>query len=324
MSVTARVRRVGQGVLARSIGVDTRKSFLGVPIDCLTLSETSAIAEHAMRTGRLVQHSCINVAKFVAMQSDEMLADSVRSSHVVSVDGMGIVWAARLLNLDVPERVAGIDLMDSVLRLCAMNGYRPFFLGARQNVLRTATSKALAHYPGLQFAGWHHGYFKAEEEADVVATIRNSGADCLFVAMPSPRKEQFLAQHRTHLGVPFIMGVGGAADVLAGYVRRAPNWVQAIGLEWLFRMIQEPRRLGPRYLRTNTAFGMLLAKALIVDRASRWAKRMGSRAVVIVALFPIAGLSYGSIDQRLSSNATEEPFRLTSVYDFSAQTGFCT
>ena len=175
---------------------------------------------------------------------------------------MGIVLAARLLGIGVPERVAGIDLFERLLDLCARRGYRPFFLGARPEMLGQAVATVQARHPGLLFAGYRNGYFSASEEGGVVTEIAESRADCLFIGMPTPRKERFLARHSEALRVPFVMGVGGSFDVLAGFVRRAPVVVQALGLEWLFRMAQEPLRLGPRYLKTNAAFAAILARAL--------------------------------------------------------------
>jgi N-acetylglucosaminyldiphosphoundecaprenol N-acetyl-beta-D-mannosaminyltransferase len=240
-----------------------RSSFLGVPIDCLTLSQTIAAVDLAIASRQTLQQVCLNVAKFVAMRRDPELDCDVRSSHIVSVDGMGIVWAARLFGVGVPERVAGVDLMEGVLALCQAKSYRPFFLGARPAVLQRAMANAEGQFPGLEFAGARHGYFMPEEEPAVVAEIRSSAADCLFIGMPTPRKERFLASHRDQLGVPFIMGVGGGLDVLAGYVRRAPLLIRQIGLEWLFRTAQEPRRLARRYLVTNAVFAAIIAKPLI-------------------------------------------------------------
>ena len=245
-----------------------RRDFLGVPIDCLTLAETVAAADAAMRNRTMLRQVSINVAKFVAMRQNPELDQDVRSSDLVNVDGMGVLWAARLLGLDIPERVAGIDLFESVLALCAAHGYRPFFLGARQEVLERAVAAARARHAGLLFSGWRNGYFSGDEEGGVVSEIKAAHADCLFIGMPTPRKERFLASHGGELGVPFVMGVGGILDVLAGAVRRAPPLIQAIGCEWLFRMVQEPMRLGPRYLKTNAAFAGLLLRALVRKRLS--------------------------------------------------------
>jgi N-acetylglucosaminyldiphosphoundecaprenol N-acetyl-beta-D-mannosaminyltransferase len=246
-----------------------RQDFLGVPIDCLTVAETIAAADRAIRARQTCQHVCLNVAKFVAMRTNAELDRDVRSSHIVSVDGMGIVWAARLLGITVPERAPGVAIMEGVMGLCAVNGYRPFLLGALPDVLQKSIANVPSRFPGLELAGSRDGYFRPEEECEVVAAIRSSRADCLFIGMPTPRKERFLARYRHELGVPFIMGVGGGLDVLAGHVRRAPPFIQAIGLEWLFRTVQEPRRLGPRYLRTNMVFAGVMAKALILTFLSK-------------------------------------------------------
>lgn len=240
-----------------------REDFLGVPIDCMTMNETLGAVDGAIAERRLLHHVSLNVAKFVAMQSDAELARDVRGSHVVGIDGMGIVWAARLLGIAVPERVPGIDLMSGVLALCAEKGYRPYLLGARAEVLDAAVAALKRQHPTLTLAGWRDGYFKPAEEAGIVEGIRAANADCLFIGMPTPYKERFLAAHRERLGVPFVMGVGGSFDVLAGHVRRAPKAVQAAGGEWLFRLVQEPRRLAPRYVRTNLAFAGILAAALL-------------------------------------------------------------
>jgi N-acetylglucosaminyldiphosphoundecaprenol N-acetyl-beta-D-mannosaminyltransferase len=248
---------------AERIDACVRHDFLGAPIDCLAMAETLSAVDAAMQQRRRLHHVCLNVTKFVAMRSDAELARDVRSSDLVSVDGMGIVWAARLLGIRVPERVAGIDLLENVLALCAAKGYRPYFLGAQSAVLEAAIAQTRRRYPTLVFAGSRNGYFRPEEESAVVAAIRESGADCLFVGMPTPLKERFLFRHREILGVPFVMGVGGSFDVLAGHVRRAPQPLQKIGLEWLCRLLQEPRRLGPRHVKANAAFAAILLKALL-------------------------------------------------------------
>lgn len=259
-----RPAEVGDGDRAPGLASQrARQDFLGVPVDCLTLEQTVAVAERAMRGRHTLRQVSINVAKFVAMRQNPELDADVRSSDIVNIDGMGIVWAARLLGLSIPERVAGIDLFESVLALCAKEGYRPYFLGARPEILECAVAEATVRHPGLLFAGSRNGYFAANEEEGVVSGIKASHADCLFIGMPTPRKERFLAKYGKELDVPFVMGVGGSLDVLAGRVRRAPRMVQAAGFEWLFRMVQEPMRLGPRYLKSNAAFARILAMALV-------------------------------------------------------------
>ncbi len=243
-----------------------RASFLGCPIDILTMAETAEQAAIAMRSGRRLQHVALNVAKFVNMRKDPCLRDDVASSDLVGIDGMGIVVAARLLGLPVKERVTGVDLFKEVIRICAMEHFRPFLLGATPQVLQKAACAIKAEYPTIEFAGLRDGYFSREEEKEVVDQIIQSRADCLFIAMPTPRKERLLARYRDSLGVPFIMGVGGTFDVVAGHVKRAPKIMQLWGLEWLYRVYQEPGRMWWRYTRTNTLFAIILIRAFL-DRA---------------------------------------------------------
>ena len=240
-----------------------REILLGCPIDILTMDETIERAHEAMRSRKRLQHVALNVAKLVNMRSDPVLAADVMSSDVVGIDGMGIVWAAHCFGLPVKERVAGIDLLTQILILCAEEGLKPYFLGATNDVVHRAAKQVLKKYPKICFAGVTDGYFKAEDEIEVVRQIRDSGADCLFIGMPTPRKERFLARHRDELNVPFIMGVGGSFDVLAGEVHRAPAGMRAHGFEWLYRVYQEPRRMWWRYAKTNTLFAGILMKAIV-------------------------------------------------------------
>ncbi|MBC8239587.1 MAG: WecB/TagA/CpsF family glycosyltransferase [Alphaproteobacteria bacterium] len=234
---------------------------MGTPLDLLSMAQTVELAEGAMASGQHIQQVVINVAKLVNMRSDPDLHQDVLQSDIINIDGMGILWAARLLGHKARERVAGIDLMEALIAGCARHGYQPYFLGASEVVLQRAMARLRSDYPALRIAGCRSGYFTQAEEEQVVADIRDSGAHCLFVAISSPMKERFLRRHRDHLGVPFLMGVGGSLDVVAGQVRRAPPWMRQTGLEWLYRLIQEPRRMWRRYLVTNTIFlGLLLAE----------------------------------------------------------------
>jgi N-acetylglucosaminyldiphosphoundecaprenol N-acetyl-beta-D-mannosaminyltransferase len=244
-------------------------SFLGVPLHPLTMGETLAAVAAAMRDRCPLQHVALNVAKLVNLRRDAELRADVFGADIVGVDGMGILIGARLFGIHVPERVAGVDLMERILALCAEQGFRPYLLGARADVLRAAVVEVARRHPTLQLAGYREGYFGAADEPEVVAAIRDSGADCLFVGMPTPRKERFMATHRAALGVPFVMGVGGGIDVLAGHVRRAPAAWQRSGFEWLYRTLQEPRRMWRRYLTTNVAYAGILAGGLLHRAALR-------------------------------------------------------
>jgi N-acetylglucosaminyldiphosphoundecaprenol N-acetyl-beta-D-mannosaminyltransferase len=169
------------------------------------------------------------------------------------------VWGARFCGHQVPERVAGVDLFHQLLMLSNRNAYPVFLLGATDEVVSKTAEVVLAQNAGLKLAGFHHGYFWDDEQA-VVDLIRASGARLLFVAITSPKKENFINKWRDQLGVDFVMGVGGTFDVVAGKVSRAPLWMQNAGLEWLYRVLQEPGRMWKRYLLTNSAFAWLLLK----------------------------------------------------------------
>jgi N-acetylglucosaminyldiphosphoundecaprenol N-acetyl-beta-D-mannosaminyltransferase len=239
-----------------------RAHVLNAPVDALSLEETVRRARLAMSHRKITLQTSLNVAKLVKMRRDPELHEDVVSSDIISADGMGIVIASRLLGLGVRERIAGIDLMTSVLKLCAQEGFRPYFFGATEDVVLRAAATAVDRFPGLQMAGTRNGFFGSDQEPEIVSHISSSKADCLFVGLPTPRKERFLKRYRNELKVPFIMGVGGSFDVLAGNVRRAPHWMQMAGFEWLFRVYQEPRRMWWRYASTNVVFAYLLASAV--------------------------------------------------------------
>jgi len=240
----------------------TREIF-GIPIAALTLEQALDRVEHAIQARTRLQIGVVNAAKVVNMQRDALLRDDVLSSDLILADGIAVVWASRVLGVALPERVPGIDLMTGILRRGAARGYRVFCLGATDDVLDKAAARMLADHPGVRIVGCQHGYFSADQEERVARTIADARPDVLFVAMTSPKKEKFLARWSKELGVPVCHGVGGSFDVLAGKVRRAPRLWQLLGLEWLYRVLQEPGRLWKRYLVTNTLFCTMLLRGLL-------------------------------------------------------------
>jgi len=246
----------------------SRADVLGCPVDRLTADETLAAIERTVETGGFAQHVCVNAAKLVALRRDRSLREIVERCELVSADGMAIVWASRLLGDPLPERVNGTDLMLRLLALAEERGWSVYVLGARPDVLERALARIRAAHPGLRIAGSRDGYFADDESAAVAGAIRTAAPDLLFVAISSPRKERWLADHGRDLGVPLVMGVGGSIDIVAGVTRRAPRWLQAAGLEWLVRLLQEPRRLGRRYLVTNVRFLALLGRELLRRRTA--------------------------------------------------------
>ncbi|WP_283939448.1 WecB/TagA/CpsF family glycosyltransferase [Pseudomonas sp. R3.Fl] len=229
------------------------------------MAQTVTELKNRILQEQFVQHVVVNVAKIVYMQTDEQLARSVKSCDIINIDGMGVVWGARLLGHEVPERVAGVDLFHELLQMSAANNLGVYLLGAEESVVSRTASVVQSQYPELVISGFHHGYFWDDEKA-IVERIKASGAKLLFVAITSPKKENFINRWRDQLGVNFVMGVGGTFDVVAGKVNRAPLWMQKNGLEWLYRVIQEPRRMWKRYLVTNSKFTMMLMREKILGR----------------------------------------------------------
>ncbi len=246
----------------------TRQLF-DVRVDALTMPSVLELAERAIESRERLMIGVVNAAKIVKMRRDEGLRRAVLGSDLILADGMAVVWASKFMRTPLPERVAGIDLMLELFALAHRRSFKIFLLGAKPEIV-TAVQKRLAEeYPNAQVIGAQDGYYAADDEATVAERIRTSGADMLFVAMTSPRKEKFMSAWGDSLNVPVCHGVGGAFDVYAGLVKRAPRAWQAVGMEWAYRVAQEPRRLGMRYLDTNTVFLGMVARAS--------ARRLGAR-----------------------------------------------
>jgi N-acetylglucosaminyldiphosphoundecaprenol N-acetyl-beta-D-mannosaminyltransferase len=237
-----------------------RVSLMGCEIDNLTMDETLDRVGDFIASGQPHQHVVVNVDKLVKARRDPGLRRIINECALVNVDGMPVVWASRLLGRPLKERVAGVDLFDALMVRAAETGWRVYLLGAEEAVVQEVRRRYEARLPRLVFAGVRNGYWKPEQEAEVVAEIARSEPDLLFVAISSPKKEQFLGRHQARMRVPFAMGVGGTFDVAAGKVQRAPRWMQRSGLEWFFRFLQEPRRMARRYFVEDMAFLPMLLR----------------------------------------------------------------
>jgi N-acetylglucosaminyldiphosphoundecaprenol N-acetyl-beta-D-mannosaminyltransferase len=236
-------------------------TLMGCRIDNLSMEETLGRIEEFIRSGKPHQHVVVNVDKLVKASRDEELRRIINTCALVNVDGMPVVWAARLLGKPLKERVAGVDLFEALMRRASERGWRVFLLGARAEVVASVADTYRRRYPELVIAGWRDGYWQGEaEEALVAEQVRASGADLLFVAIGSPKKEQFLGRWQETMRIPFAMGVGGTFDVAIGRVKRAPRWMQRAGLEWFYRFLQEPRRMFRRYFIEDMVFIWLLIK----------------------------------------------------------------
>ncbi len=249
----------------------SRIIIMGCPLDSLSMDQTTAKIEGYIKDSKTCQHVVVNVSKFVEMHKDYNLRKIVHECDIINVDGMPIVWASRLLGQPLPERVAGVDLFQNLIKLCAEKGYRPFFFGSREWVVKKVVDVFKTRYPALNVAGYRNGYYSVEEESGIAEAIRDSRADMLFVGFSSPMKENFLKKWMPVMKVPFCMGVGGSFDIVAGRTKRAPLWMQKSGLEWVYRIYQEPRRMWKRYAKTNPVFMWMVLKEYIKLKNARLA-----------------------------------------------------
>ncbi|MFM7431646.1 MAG: WecB/TagA/CpsF family glycosyltransferase [Flammeovirgaceae bacterium] len=247
-----------------------RIKLFSIPVDVLTVRETMDLVEDAIREKKLIHHTVINAGKISLMQKDPQLFKSVVEADIINADGMPVVWASRLAGKPLPERVNGTNLMESLIELSHQKGYKIFFFGAKEEVVKGVVDRYSKEYSPAIIAGYRNGYFKKEDEPQIALDIRSSGANILFVAITSPIKENFLYNQKDTLNtLNFVMGVGGSFDVAAGLVKRAPVWMQNAGLEWFYRFLQEPRRMWYRYTVGNLHFIRLTIVEVFNSRVLR-------------------------------------------------------
>jgi N-acetylglucosaminyldiphosphoundecaprenol N-acetyl-beta-D-mannosaminyltransferase len=237
-------------------------------MDVATMDDSVRFIIERIEKGQFTQHVVVNVAKIINMRKDQFLGNSVRSCELINIDGMGVVFGGRMLGYKITERVSGVDLFDRLLQKCAEHRFPIYLLGATTDVVLEVRKRIENDYKDLNVVGHHHGFFWGNE-AEVVEDIKTSGAKLLFVAITSPKKEIFINHWKDHLGVDFVMGVGGTFDVVAGVVKRAPQWMQKSGFEWLYRIIQEPSRMWKRYAITNTIYIWLITKEIFLRKSTR-------------------------------------------------------
>ena len=232
---------------------------MGVPLDNVTVQETIEEVERLVASGQPHYLVTANVDFLVQARRDIELRRILLDAHMVLCDGTPLVWAARLLGNALPERVAGADLVPLLIEQAAARGYRIFFLGAKPGVAAHAVKRLTNQWPGLQVAGYYSPPFNKLLEMDhdeIQRRLIEAKPDLLFVCFGCPKQEKWLAMHYRALQVPVCIGVGATIDFLAGQVKRAPVWMRRSGLEWLFRLIQEPRRLFRRYANDLAVFGV--------------------------------------------------------------------
>ncbi len=246
-----------------------RLDYLGCPVDLIGHEEILCRVRNALQGGGRMRIEGLNVAKLIEARENPLLNDALRVAELVHVDGFGIEAGLRLSGHKISPRRAGIDLMDDLCGLAVRTGAGIYLLGAAEEVVQKTVVALSARHPELLISGYRNGFFCERDELEIVRLINESGAQLLFIGISSPKKELFLRSHWNELRVRVAMGVGGSYDVLSGELRRAPHWMRGAGLEWMFRLIQEPRRLFMRYARTNMKFLLLLIGQKLGFRSSR-------------------------------------------------------
>lgn len=245
-----------------------RIEIMGCPFDAITEADTVELVYDWIRAPERKSHHIItvNVAILMMAREDAKLARAIENADLVVVDGKPLVWTARWLDSPVPEKVSGVDLMKRLLETGNSRGLSIFLLGTTQQRLEVLERVIRAKYPNVKIAGSRNGYFKQPDWPEVTRQIREAKADMLLVGMPAPFKEIWCEEQRAELDTPVMLGVGGAFDVMAGFVPRAPRIMQEAGLEWAWRLAMEPKKLWKRYLVTNSSFLALLGKTLAEQR----------------------------------------------------------
>lgn len=238
-----------------------RIEILHTVIDVLTVEETIERVKEYIDEGCGLHLMGVNADKINMLNENERLKTIVNGCGIINADGASVVLASKYLKKPLPERVAGIDLMLDLVQLASREHYKVFLLGAKQEIVEKTKAVLLENNPGLEIVGIRNGYFKEENWREVAEEIRKSGAQLVFVGITSPLKEYIVEnfQKEQHLNCVF-MGVGGSFDVISGSIPRAPIWMQKCNLEWLFRVMQEPKRLFKRYFVGNWKFIMAVVK----------------------------------------------------------------
>lgn len=246
-----------------------RHAILNTYVNDLTMDETVAEVERIVAAGTPTQHVVINASKVNLMEGDPALREIVNTCPLINADGMSIVWAARMLDVPLRERVTGIDLFLRLVELASQKGWGIYLFGAKEEVVQKVKTTFEKQHSGIRIVGCRNGYFTEADEPEIVADMASSGADLMFVGFSSPKKEYWVYQYLDQIDIPFVMGVGGSFDVVAGVTDRAPAWMQRFGLEWVYRFVQEPGRLWKRYVVGNTKFVVFVLRHRVLRKGSR-------------------------------------------------------
>lgn len=249
------------------LGTNKRVTILNTIVDVLSVEETISLVEQYVLAKESLHLMGVNADKINEVNENPKMRDIVNSCGIINADGASVILASKFLEKPLPERVAGVDLMQSLVALSEKKGYSIYLLGAKQEVVEKTAEVLQNRHPNLKIVGFHNGYFKECDWKSISDEIKQADPDFVFVGITSPMKEYLIEflQEDGHNCV--FMGVGGSFDVISGNIPRAPLWMQKMNLEWLFRVMQEPRRLFKRYFVGNTKFIKNIIKEKIANGA---------------------------------------------------------
>lgn len=236
----------------------TLYKFANIYLESMSKDEAFQHVSSFVETGKYHYQISINVAKLVFAQKDEKLLKSINAADIINADGMPIKIIATLISKKETVRMGGLDYMDGLAE--KFPNWKYYFLGARQEVIE----KVVEHYnEKINIVGWRNGYFTKDELDSIIDDINDKQTDVLFIALGTPQKEYMLYDLRNILKCKFAVGVGGAFNIIAGKQKRAPQWIQDVGMEWFYRLCQEPGRMWKRYLYTNSSFLLIIMKEVV-------------------------------------------------------------
>jgi N-acetylglucosaminyldiphosphoundecaprenol N-acetyl-beta-D-mannosaminyltransferase len=239
--------------------------FLGFPVSNLTGGQLLEVMGHHISNRSKCQVVPLNANKLWLATRDRRLRRILRDAEIV-IPEYAIVWGSRVLGMPLQQHMGGIMFMRQLLAAAPGKEYRVYFLGAEEDVVRKMVERMHTEFPGLTIAGWHNGYFNTDSE--VIKDVNESCADILLVAMGTPKQEYFIRDNLERIDVPVMMGVGGSFDVFSGHRKECPPFLRH-GFEWVYRMMQDPIKLGKRYLRTNTWFVYQVLKGRMMKTTGR-------------------------------------------------------
>lgn len=219
-----------------------RADILGCQVDLVTLEESVDLVKDLVKGNRPAQVITLNAEMVFQAQSEPYLRQIINQADLVTPDGIGIVWGGRQLGYAVPERVAGIDLLQKICARAPREGWKIYLLGAAPGVAEEAAQQLRRTCPGIEICGIQHGYFQSAELPDIIKAVQETAPHIVFVGLGAPKQELWIKENGPQLGTPVCIGVGGSLDVIAGQKKRAPRWMIRVNLEWLYRLYSEPSR----------------------------------------------------------------------------------